>query len=945
MGLSFAIPALLTAFIALPILYYLLRLTPPPPARLPLPTLPLVRDLIPQMQKPQRSPWWLLALRLLIAGLIILAMAGPIWNSQRGKIFASNGSLVLILDNGWAAAADWTLRVKFAEQTIESAKERPIFVRGTAENSSAIIPVSSAAALEKLRGLTPQAFTPDRQLQFASMVKFLDTQKDAEIIWISDALSLKADDKSFSDLVANLGNDAKRVTIIAPQVPKALALSNPNNASDALNVRVLRVGSDTNDSFNKDLGIVRALDAKGRVLGETQYKFDAGATETLARFDMPLELRNDVSRLEIVNEPSAGAITLLDDNNSRRRVGIFTGESSDTAQQFVSPSFFLRRALEPFAEIREAPKGASNPVERLLNDNCNMIILADMGALSGANLELLTAYIEKGGMVVRFAGPKLVTNADALLPVKLRRGGRVLGGALSWDSPRKLGKFPEIGPFAGLVPLSDVSVQRQVLAEPDGDLPSRSWAQLEDGTPLVTGVVRGQGTLVLFHVTSDTTWSNLPISGQFVELLRRLTMMSNASSNQQSSSQQSANQQLEGGSNPKNLVAPTRILDGFGVFRNPPVYARPVQRNRNLVAMPENPAGFYGAVEASVAVNILAPDAKLFSAAPGSIKTLPLELSPALDLRPYALIAALILFMVDALAVMKLSGAYSRLRSFKPLAASIILCVLCMFAPFERAEAADNIPKVRAEDIESALVTRMAYVITGDKQVDEDSASGLANLTRVLTIRTALEPGDPIGVDLAKDELVFYPILFWPIVATSELPNAAALARINAYMKQGGTIVFDTRDAASEGIGSTLSPETKRLRQILSTIDVPDIEPIPPAHVVTKSFYLLNSFIGRYNNGKTWIEVLPPETGSTRAENRPARAGDRVSPIIITSNDLLGAWATDSFGQPRYPLSPGDARQREFSLRAGVNLVMYSLTGNYKSDQVHIDDLLQRLGQ
>jgi Domain of unknown function (DUF4159) len=236
-------------------------------------------------------------------------------------------------------------------------------------------------------------------------------------------------------------------------------------------------------------------------------------------------------------------------------------------------------------------------------------------------------------------------------------------------------------------------------------------------------------------------------------------------------------------------------------------------------------------------------------------------------------------------------------------------------------------------------------VKTGDKQVDEDSASGLANLTRVLTIRTALEPGDPIGVDLAKDELVFYPILFWPIVATSELPNAAALARINAYMKQGGTIVFDTRDALSEGIGSTLSPETKRLRQILSTIDVPDIEPIPAAHVVTKSFYLLNSFIGRYNNGKTWIEVLPPETGSTRAENRPARAGDRVSPIIITSNDLLGAWATDSFGQPRYPLSVGDARQREFSLRAGVNLVMYSLTGNYKSDQVHIDDLLQRLGQ
>ena len=164
-------------------------------------------------------------------------------------------------------------------------------------------------------------------------------------------------------------------------------------------------------------------------------------------------------------------------------------------------------------------------------------------------------------------------------------------------------------------------------------------------------------------------------------------------------------------------------------------------------------------------------------------------------------------------------------------------------------------------------------------------------------------------------------------------------------MKQGGTIVFDTRDAASEGIGSGISPETRRLRQILASIDVPEIEPVPRTHVVTKSFYLLDNFIGRYTNGKTWIEVLPPETGSVRVENRPARAGDRVSPIVITSNDLMSAWATDNFGQPRYPLVPGDTRQREFSLRAGVNLVMYSLTGNYKSDQVHIDDLLQRFGQ
>ncbi len=282
-------------------------------------------------------------------------------------------------------------------------------------------------------------------------------------------------------------------------------------------------------------------------------------------------------------------------------------------------------------------------------------------------------------------------------------------------------------------------------------------------------------------------------------------------------------------------------------------------------------------------------------------------------------------------------------------AMTAVFCSLTIFfltffiLPYHTAHAA-TIPNLRADDIESALVTRLAYVKTGNIEADETSSSGLATLSTVLTIRTALEPGDPIGVDLEKDELVFYPILFWTMTPDRPMPSSAAIARINAYMKQGGTVVFDTRDALTENTNA-ISPETRRLRAILSAIDVPELEPVPRAHVVTKSFYLLNNFSGRYNTGKTWIEALPLETSSQRAENRPARAGDRVSPIIITSNDLLGAWAVNNDGKPRYPLLVNDERTREFSLRGGVNLVMYALTGNYKSDQVHVDDLLKRLGQ
>ncbi len=681
--LSFATPLVLSALIFLPILYYLLRLTPPPPRLEPLPTLPLVRDLIPQTQKPNATPWWLLLLRLLIAALLILAMAEPIWNAQKSQIVDAKTPLVVVIDNGWAAAHDWQERVDSATRLIESASDRPVYVRGTAAAPGSISPVSSSTALDVLRSLTPQAFTPDRKAQFESLAAFVKTQPDAEFVWISDGVSVGGcnqlltptqiltptltlpltgrgdssepstsktpspckgegwdggQNHEFEDLIALIG--VNKLTIIQSPAPNMLGLAHANNAADALNMHVLRAIMGV-----KNTGIVQAFDIKGHMLGEANYKFETDTLDTVARFDLPLELRNEVSRLEIVNEHSAGAVTLLDDNQNRRRVGVLTGESSDNAQPFVSSAYFLRRALEPFADIREASKGAPNPIQRLIEDQCSVIILADSGALTGDALQQLTDFVDKGGMLVRFAGAKLTTNVDALLPVKLRQGGRILGGALSWESPRKLGAYPETSPFVGLVPQADVTVQRQVLAEPDADLPARIWAQLEDGTPLITGLDKGAGTLVFFHVTADTTWSNLPLSGQFVDVLHKLVMRAHARGVQ---------------SGFQDLAAPNQILDGFGVLQNPPVYARSVSRGQHLVATPEHPAGFYGAAESSVAVNILADDAQLVPLILPTVKILPLEQEPPLHLRSSLLVFALLLLILDAIALMVLSGALSR---------------------------------------------------------------------------------------------------------------------------------------------------------------------------------------------------------------------------------------------------------------------------------------------
>ena len=315
-----------------------------------------------------------------------------------------------------------------------------------------------------------------------------------------------------------------------------------------------------------------------------------------------------------------------------------------------------------------------------------------------------------------------------------------------------------------------------------------------------------------------------------------------------------------------------------------------------------------------------------------------LAVAPPIDLKPWLLLAALVGFLVDALASLWLARPRSFVR--RPAALLIALALFAGLAGGDRARAQPA--AALDQDMKAALETHLGYIETGDAEVDETSRLGLSTLAKVLDRRTSAAVAEPIALDPARDELAFYPLIYWPIVAGRPQPPSRAVARITAYMKNGGTVIFDTRDALTSRPGGAATPETVWLRTLLAGVDVPLLEPIPRDHVVTKTFYLLDSFVGRTDMGQTWIEALPPPDPNDRAP-RPARAGDSVSPIIITSNDLAGAWALDANGSPLHPLVPGGPRQRELAWRGGVNLVMYALTGNYKADQVHAKDLLERL--
>ncbi|MEW9804585.1 DUF4159 domain-containing protein [Mesorhizobium sp. ZMM04-5] len=936
--LSFGFPAILWGLLALPVIWWLLRLTPPKPRMEVFPPLKILARVLRKEETPHQSPWWLTLLRLLMAALVVLALAEPIWN-PRERLPTGGSALALVIDNGWASAAGWDRRVATAERLIAdaSATGSPVVLAFTAEQPNAEIgPFDAASALDKLNVAEPRPVPVDRPAVYARVASALEQLPGASVAVLADGLAAPGDEAAFSAL---LGRGAANLFWAVPDRLDMVGLTAADNDVAGFSLTAIRPPGD---------GAPRqvtagAFDDRGRRIADAVISFGPGQTTGSGQMNVPFELRNDFASVVIDGEAQAAAVRLLDEGSKRRRVGLLSQAEADQAQPLLSPLYYITRALQPFADLVEpSSRDLAEAIPEIIDRNPAMIVMADVGTIPDAARTQLLEWVRDGGTLVRFAGSRLAAagNDEDLLPVRLRLGERSMGGALSWTTPQPVSDFPPGGPFADLAPPAEVSVTRQVLAEPTSDIVERTWASLADGTPLVTGARRERGTVVLFHVTPEATWSNLPISGSFVEMLRRIVQLSR--------NQGAATAGAEGAT---VSLAPYRMIAADGTLVPPTPDARPLPAGAGARAVTlENPPGLYGAEEGVVAHNLLEADAAFAPlqrpAVTAPVTELRYAFDESRDLKGPLVAAALALMLLDTLAVFWMGGLLSRrpraLKRTAGAAASALLVAAALLLSPDSATAQDAKPG--DEDAIAAIsTTRIAYVITGDAAVDSISRAGLTGLSRFLVEKTALEPGEPAGVDIASDELSFYPIIYWPVDANAEMPSEEAIARVDAYMQAGGTVLFDTRDQYSTGIDAgSASPATQRLRDILASLNVPPLEPVPADHVLTKSFFILPEFPGRFNGSPLWVEA---SLYAENIENRPVRTGDGVSPIMITANDFAGAWAIDASGNPMLPTVPSDPMQRIYALRSGVNIMMYMLTGNYKSDQVHVPILLERLGQ
>ncbi|MGI9436465.1 MAG: DUF4159 domain-containing protein [Geminicoccaceae bacterium] len=937
--IGFTQPWLLTALVALPALWWLLRIIPPAPKLVRFPAVRFLLGIEPEEETSARTPLWLLLLRLFLAALLILALSGPVLNPE--PEIEGDGPLVLVVDDGWAAYSGWKLRTEAMERFADRAvrQNREVVLLGTAPDP--VEPVfrrfGAADALPSITSWQPKPWPTRRDLALAKLKE--EPLDGAEVVWLTDGI---ADEDSGLEKAREFAmslRDLGPLTILTePESKRTVILLPPDRNETDLVVTGQRAKIGQRRRFD-----LKALGPESQVLARQPLIFEGGSVTAEAVFELPLDVRNRIARFELEPGQGASGVVLLDERWRRRSVGLVGLGTEHIPQPLLSELYYIERALRLHADLRQGD------IPTLLDSELSAIVLTDNAQIGEDERTTLSGWIEEGGVLIRFAGSRLANaDFDNLVPVPLRRGDRFLDGTLSWARPLPLTSFDEGGPLAGLgIPEDDIVVNRQVLAQPGPALAAHSWARLSDGTPLITGMQRGDGWLVLVHTTANNAWSSLPLSGLFVDILRRIVGLGAG----------------QGGA-PEGLLAPIEVLDAGGRLVEPGPSTQPVPGDQisTTEASAQHPPGLYGAIGASEdtprqALNLAGAinDFQALGEAEFGGGWRDYLRAAEVSLMPWILLAALVLALADMIIGLWLRGllpGMTRGHYGRRTAQAGILLLLAFgvslpitdlraqstrgdpTAPAGQEPAAGRVSGDEQAIIEAANETHLAYVITGLAEIDEVSRAGLDGLSLVLNRRTAVEAGVPLAVDLARDDLDLYPLLYWPIPQDHPDISTEVRARVDKYLRQGGMILFDTGDAGSmipgrqqPGVGE------RRLRQLLSGINLPPLEPVPEDHTLTRSFYLLQEFPGRWTGGTVWVDRPEPSVN------------DGVSSVIIGGHGWAAAWAIDAFTMPMFPVIPGGERQREMASRFGVNLVMYALTGNYKTDQVHIPALLERLGQ
>ena len=399
---------------------------------------------------------------------------------------------------------------------------------------------------------------------------------------------------------------------------------------------------------------------------------------------------------------------------------------------------------------------------------------------------------------------------------------------------------------------------------------------------------------MLIHTTANTGWSNMSLSGLFVNMLQRLVTLSRGVA----------------GDGVNKALKPWRTLDGFGRLGAPPAGAQmlPADANETFKPKPHHAARPLRRRERPGRLQHRRPRRPSPSrwCCPAASRPTSSRKAARPTCRAGSCWRALLLLLADLFISLWLRGLLGRAVRFGratggAATAALLLCGAVFVAspparqprPTPRRRQQPGPPPLSEEQaLKGSLDIRLAYIVTGDKEVDDISKAGLEGLSEILRNRTSVEPADPVGLDLEKDEPRLYPLIYWPITSTQPALSPRASAALDRYLRTGGILFIDTRDQQlSFDRPAGGNPDLKRL---LGGVETPPLVAMPPDHVLTKAFYLLSRHAG-------------PLDGRQGLDRSRATAASMTAspPSSIGANDYAGAWAVDQRGRGIMPVVAG----------------------------------------
>lgn len=876
--LSFMAPSVLWALLLLPLIYFLIRLLPPRPQTVNFPAIGLLKQLEKRLPPPRTPPWWLMLLRLGAVALLITAMAGPML--QKDTTTFEKTPMVIFVSNGWEAAENWQdisqrLRLILTKARAENVQ---VAVIGTADkfDASELALKDAGAALAALPELNPRPW-PDKAKEVAQAVAAAANGRgNYQPIWLSSGMMAPKERRGFIAAAESLG----RTRVFLPeraQLPVTLTSATPRQGG--FDVTLYRA----DDAGERDFS-VSLRDMQGNFITRQGGSFKKSSRQAALRLTLPKQLKTP-GYFTLDGQNHLGAWNGLSSVAGLPKIGVIGGKGTDFP--LLNGFYYLERALSPTLtpdSLDVTTKGQGYDVLFV--------------ASQPTDPEALKRWAEGGGVLVTFADSWLQENTEAapLLPVKLRPYPRQLEGALSWTGALGLKDIGGSTPLAGVADLSegsDVKIRQQFLPQTGANLSENTWVSLTDDTPLVSGEKLGNGWRVLVHVPPVATWSNLPASGFFVQLLEGLAALSEPKEAENTAS-----------SFPlpayKLLTAQTQLVSP--------------QRGEMLKAAgeavtAENPPGLYGNSQRPFIHQLGAEQRKLAPVTPSSLAGLTAtyysQAEAQKPLQMPLLLLALVLLVADSL--LRLNLIHKRLLA-KAAATGALLVACALPLP---AQAQGPMP-------EGAQRVQFAFIDSGNQTLNSLSERGLISLSQVIANRTTVEPAPPKKLNPAVDELGFYPIIFWPVTPDLGTISQKAADNLRLYIENGGLLLID-------GL-TDLGPAPQAVQVIMNQILPFPLKPLRDDHVLNRSYYLLQGQTPGRQTGTLWLEQ-----------------SHRLSRVLVGAHDWLGAWAHSAAGQPLRPIPGGGEQRRVKAFQFGVNVVMYALLGDYKADQTHVETLLKRM--